>query len=154
MADSGSGGPSRPRRGSGPFVVHTGDELEVYFTEASKGRPVGFVASAKWRPPTDLYETVEAVVVVVDIAGMAPDDFRIEFADGVLSIAGERPARRGERRHYHAMEVQAGSFERRLRLPVPVDPGSMQATYANGLLEVRLTRIPERRAGSFSVRVR
>lgn len=154
MADSGSGGPSRPRRGSGPFVVHTGDELEVYFTEASKGRPVGFVASAKWRPPTDLYETADAVVVVVDIAGMAPDEFTIEFADGVLTIAGERPARRGERRHYHAMEVQAGSFERRLRLPVPVDPGSMQATYVSGMLEVRLTRIPERRAGSFSVRVR
>lgn len=154
MADSGSGGPPRSRRGSGPFVVHTGDELEVYFTEAAPGRPMGFVGSAKWRPPTDVYETAEAVVIVVDIAGMQPGDFVVEFADGVLTIGGERPARRGERRRYHAMEVQAGSFQRRLRLPVPVDPGSMQATYEQGMLEVRLARIPERRAGSFSVRVR
>jgi HSP20 family molecular chaperone IbpA len=50
--------------------------------------------------------------------------------------------------------VQAGPFERRLRLPVPVDPASMVAEYTNGMLEVRLTRIPERRAGSFSVKAR
>jgi hypothetical protein len=30
----------------------------------------------------------------------------------------------------------------------------MEAAYTNGMLEVRLTRIPERRAGAFSVRVR
>ncbi len=153
MADSGAGGPKRPGRGSGPFIVHTGDELEVYFNEVAHGRPVGFVASAKWRPRTDVYETAEAVFVIVDIAGMDPAEFTIEFSEGVLTIAGERRRRRGERVHYHAMEIQAGPFERRLRLPVPVDPGSMRADYAAGLLEVRMTRIPERRAGAFSVRV-
>jgi hypothetical protein len=30
----------------------------------------------------------------------------------------------------------------------------MEAAYTNGMLEVRLRRIPERRAGAFSVRVR
>jgi len=46
------------------------------------GRPVGFVASAKWRPRTDVFETDNEVVVQVDIAGMTSDDFRVELADG------------------------------------------------------------------------
>ncbi len=151
MTDSG-GGPKRTGRGSGPFIVHTGDELEVYFNEVAHGRPVGFVASAKWRPRADVYETADTITVLVDIAGMEAGGFTIEFSEGVLTIAGERQLRPRQRSHYHAMEVQAGPFERRLRLPVPVDPASMVAQYTNGMLEVRLGRIPERRAGSFTVK--
>ena len=53
----------RPSRGSGSFTVHIADELEVYFNEVAHGRPVGFVASSKWKPPTDIYELEDALVV-------------------------------------------------------------------------------------------
>ena len=154
MADSGSSGPRRPPRGSGPFTAHSADELEAYFSEASLGRPVGFVQSAKWRPRADVYELERELVVQLDVSGMEAGEFTIEFSEGILTISGERRARRAGRRTYHAMEIQTGPFERRLRVPVPVDPATMEAAYTNGMLEVRLTRIPERRAGAFSVRVR
>src|SRR5262249_28418700 len=122
MADSGSHRPPPPPRGSGAFTVHLADELEVYFNEVAHGRPVGFVASPKWKPPTDVYETAEDVVVHMDVAGVRPEDFTVEFSEGVLTIGGERQPRGEGKRHYHAMEVQVGPFERRLRLPVAVDP--------------------------------
>lgn len=152
MADSGSSG--RPSRGSGAFTVHLADELEVYFNEVAHGRPVGFVASPKWKPRTDVYETDDALIVLVDIAGMRAHDFQVEVSDGVLTISGERPAHQHENKvQYHAMEVQVGAFERRLRLPVPVDPTSVHASYENGFLQVRLTKLPDRRSGSHSVKV-
>lgn len=155
MADSGGGGGSsgRPSRGSGAFTVHLADELEVYFNEVAHGRPVGFVASQKWKPRADVYETDDALVVHMDIAGMRAEDFHVEVADGVLTIGGERVPQREGKRHYHAMEVQIGPFERRLRLPVPVDPTSVRATYEHGFLEIRLTKLPDRRSGSHSVKV-
>lgn len=143
----------RPSRGSGSFTVHLADELEVYFNEVAHGRPVGFVASPKWRPRTDVYETDEEMVVYMDIAGMRADDFRVEFVDGVLTIAGERVPRREGKRHYHAMEVQVGPFERRLRLPGSVDPASIRANYEHGFLEVRLNKIPVRLSGPQAVKV-
>ena len=152
MADSGPP-PHRPSRGTGALIVHMADELEVYFNEVAHGRPVGFVASPKWKPPTDVYETADHVIAHMDIAGMRPEDFTVEFADGVLTIAGERPARHEGKRHYHAMEVQVGPFERRLRLPVAVDPTSLQASYSDGFLEVRLTKLPQRLSGPHSVKV-
>lgn len=153
MADSG-GSSGRPSRGSGSFTVHPAEELEVYFNEVAHGRPVGFVASSKWKPPTDIYETGDAVVIYMDIAGMQAEDFSVEYAEGVLTIAGERTVRREEGKpHFHVMEVQVGPFERRFRLPVPVDPESISAAYEHGFLEVRLTKLPTRLSGPQSVRV-
>ncbi|MGH7700961.1 MAG: Hsp20/alpha crystallin family protein [Gemmatimonadales bacterium] len=152
MADSGASR-SRPSRGSGSFTVHLADELEVYFNEVAHGRPVGFVASPKWRPRTDVYETEAEVVVHMDIAGMRAEDLRVELTEGVLTIGGERVPRREGKRHYHAMEVQVGPFERRLRLPAPVDPGSIHASYEHGFLEVRLTKLAHQPSGSHSVKV-
>jgi HSP20 family protein len=155
MSDSGfaGGGPPRPSRGSASFTVHLADELEVYFNEMAHGRPVGFVASPKWRPRADVYETDQELVVQLDIAGMRADEFQVELADGVLTITGERRARGEGKRHYHAMEVQIGPFERRLRLPVAVDAESLRATYEDGFLEVRLTKPPTRSSGPHTVKV-
>jgi HSP20 family protein len=146
--------PQRPSRGSGSFTVHLAEELEVYFNEMAHGRPVGFVASPKWKPPTDVYETDDAVVVHMEIAGMRSEDLRVEFANGILTIGGERSSAGEERRHYHALEVQIGPFERRFRLPAPVDPSSIQANYDSGFLEVRLRKIEARPSGPQSVKVR
>jgi HSP20 family protein len=143
----------RPSRGSGAFTVYLADELEVYFNEVAHGKPVGFASTPKWKPPTDVFETDDAVVIVMDIAGMTPTDFQIEHADGVLSIRGERKEHRREKRHYHGMEVQMGPFERRLRLPAPVDPESVRAIYADGILEVRLTKVEQRPSTPRQVRV-
>ena len=150
MADTGSG---QDPRGSGSFTVHIADELEVYFNEVAHGRPVGFVGSLKWKPPTDVYETEDAVVVHMDIAGMHPGDFHVELSESILTISGERLARRDGKRHYHAMEIQIGPFERRLRIPAPVDPDSVHANYEAGFLEVRLRKLAVRRSGTHSVKV-
>lgn len=139
------------KRGSGAFFVHSADELEVYFNEVAHGRPVGFVASTKWKPPTDVYETADEFIVHMDIAGMRAEDFRIEYVDEILTIAGERAARQEGKRHYHSMEVQVGPFERRFRLPAPVDPSSIRASYELGFLEVRLRKLPARRSGAVKV---
>src|SRR6266513_1971729 len=154
MADSSFSPPSnRPSRGSGSLTVHLADELDVYFNEVAHGRPVGFVASPKWKPRTDVYETDQELIVHVDIAGMQAGDFKVELDEGILKIAGERVARQQGRRHYHAMEVQIGPFERRFRLPVVVDPASIRATYEHGFLVFLMTRQPPRSYGAQSVRV-
>jgi len=151
----GGGGPSsgRPSRGAGSLTVHLADELDVYFNEVAHGRPVGFVASPKWKPRTDVYETDHELVVHMDIAGMRAEDFNVELNDGILKISGARTTHQQGKRHYHAMEVQIGPFERRFRLPVVVDPASARATYEHGFLEIRLAKQPPRSSGAHSVRV-
>jgi HSP20 family protein len=132
-------------RPSGPTSPpQLADELEVYFNEYVRGSPVGFVSASKWRPATDIYETGDSFVVVMDIAGVEPGGFSVTFDDGVLIISGERRDQASGRREYHAMEVRVGPFERRFRFTEPVDPASLKATYELGFLEIRLSKIPEK----------
>jgi HSP20 family protein len=143
MADAAKRPPGQ--RPSGPTAPHElADELEVYFNEYVRGARVGYVSTPKWRPPTDIYETEDSFVVVMDIAGVAPDGFSLTFDDGVLTISGERREQASGRREYHAMEVRVGPFERRFRFAQPVEPASLKATYELGFLEVRLAKSPQR----------
>src|SRR6266568_846601 len=159
MADSGLPPPPPPPHppppGPGPLTAPLPDARGACFNRSAHGRPVGFVASPKWKPRTDVYETDDELIVHMDIAGMQADDFSVELDEGILRISGERTTRQpgSGKRHYHAMEVQIGPFERRFRLPVVVDPASIKATYEHGFLEVRLAKQPPRSSGAQSVRV-
>ena len=155
FGSSGGTPPGRPSRGSGSLTVHLADELDVYFNEVAHGRPVGFVASPKWKPRTDVYETDDELIVHMDIAGMRAEDFAVELNEGILKISGERATRQPGvgKRHYHSMEVQIGPFERRFRLPVVVDPATIRATYEHGFLEIRLAKQPPSSSGAQAVRV-
>src|SRR6266568_5044402 len=159
MADSGlpppPPPPPPPPRRARPLPGRPPPRGGGYFNEVAHGRPVGFVASPKWKPRTDVYETDDELIVHMDIAGMQADDFSVELDEGILRISGERATRQqaGGKRHYHSMEVQIGPFERRFRLPVVVDPASIRATYEHGFLEIRLAKQPPRSSGAQSVRV-
>jgi HSP20 family protein len=96
-----------------------------------------------WRPPTDVYETDENIIVRVEIAGMREDDFLIELNGRFLSIRGSRQDV-SERRAYHQMEIRFGEFIIELELPVPIETDQVQAIYDNGLLRVTLAKAQPR----------
>ncbi len=92
-----------------------------------------------WRPPTDVYETADAVVVKLEVAGMAEDSFDITFADGNLAVQGVRndPA---EKLGYHQMEIAYGEFSVEVYLRMPVLADQIAATYHNGFLIISLPK--------------
>src|SRR5260370_21802184 len=118
MADSGS--PNRPSRGSGSLTVHLADELDVYFNEVAHGRPVGFVASPKWKPRTDVYETDGELIVHMDIAGMQAGGFSVDLDERVPKIAGRRTTPQQGNAHHPPTGEHIGPFRPRLPLPVRV----------------------------------
>ncbi len=92
-----------------------------------------------WRPPTDVYETHDSIVVKVEVAGMVEDDFTITFAEHTLIIGGVRydpSAKLG----YHQMEIAYGEFRTEVYIPETVEPDSIEATYKDGFLVVVLPK--------------
>ena len=97
------------------------------------------VRSNIWSPPTDVYETEEAYVVRVEIAGMREDDFEILLEGNTLLISGSRPDLT-ERRAYQQMEIHFGKFSTALNLPGPVNIEQAGAEYKDGFLTVVLPK--------------
>ena len=93
-----------------------------------------------WRPLTDVYETEEAVVVKVEIAGVSEKDVTISLSNRNLTISGVRhdPDRKSA---YQQLEIPYGHFRTEVFLPYAVDHDQIGATYENGFLTVRLHRV-------------
>lgn len=97
-----------------------------------------------WRPPTDVFEIEDAIVVRVEIAGMREQDITILLDGRVLSVRGTR-SEVPERRAYHQMEISFGEFVSDIELPYPVIVDQVQAIYDNGFLRIVLPRERPRR---------
>lgn len=100
-----------------------------------------------WRPPTDVYETEDAVVVRVEIAGMRDGDFSISIEDRSLLVYGMRPES-PERKAYHQMEIPFGEFRTDVELPYPVIADEIEAVYEDGFLRIVLPK-----ARAFQIRI-
>jgi HSP20 family protein len=97
------------------------------------------VRSHAWRPPTDVYETEEAMVVRVEIAGMRETDFTISLEERTLQIRGVR-SDTSERQAFHQMEIAFGEFSTEVELPSPVVVDQIEASYRDGFLHITLPK--------------
>lgn len=92
-----------------------------------------------WRPPTDVYETEEAIIVRVEIAGMREADFSVQLIENSLQIRGVRQDV-SERRSYHQLEIPFGEFSSEIDLLAPVAADQIEAVYRDGFLRIVLTK--------------
>jgi HSP20 family protein len=95
--------------------------------------------SHAWRPPADIYENDEALIVRVEIAGLHEKDFEITISGRKLTIQGNRPDI-SEKRAFHQMEIHYGEFSLEIELPFPINGEKSEALYRNGFLHVWLPK--------------
>lgn len=104
----------------------------------------GYAAGPRgsWRPRVDIYETPEAVVVVMEVAGVRAADIEIGVEGRSLNVTGLRvPAARDDVRRIHHLEIPHGRFHLAIELPHPVNTEAAAAASRDGLLEIVLPRL-------------
>ena len=123
--------------GTGPLVLHRVEQLSA--TSGSTTSWILISHSHLWRPPTDVYETEEAFVIQVEVAGMSSADFDIVVQDRRVTVHGVRHDP-GEARAYHQMEIHFGEFRTEVELPGLFARGAVTAAYEDGYLRVVLPK--------------
>ena len=114
--------------------------IDDMFRSMSPGFALG---ERTWRPPMDITETPEEIIIVAEIAGVDKDDLEVEISNKAVRIQGNRYAKHcSANSTYRLAEIQYGNFERTIFLPAPVDPEVISAAYSNGFLEIRLAKLP------------
>jgi HSP20 family protein len=109
------------------------------------GSPMVFVVREVWHPPTDVYETGDAYVVCVEIAGMSLDDLRVAIEDDELTVCGRRDSTIAGYNAVHRLEMHYGDFETAVLVPGPVQEDAIEADYRKGILVVTLPKASPRR---------
>lgn len=95
--------------------------------------------SSVWRPPTDVYQTDDRLIVTIEIAGMRDGDFQIVLQNRRLTISGFRKhSVEHPNMAYHQLEIPRGEFRSEVYLPWNIQRDQVTATYRDGLLKIEL----------------
>jgi len=95
-------------------------------------------------PAVDIAEKDKDYEITAELPGMEESDIDVKYADGVLTIKGEKKEEKEEKKKdYYLSERRYGSFQRSFQVPENVAADKIDAKFANGVLTVRLPKSPE-----------
>ena len=119
-------------------------------------QPGGYDSDAMgaWRPPVDIVDTEEAIVIFAEIPGVEKDQVSIEVKDNVISIQGERFVDKsiGNGSYYRSERV-FGKFGRSFALPAMIRTDNIRASFKNGILKIIIPKPAEEKPRQVKISV-
>jgi HSP20 family protein len=107
-----------------------------------------------WRPPVDIYETENGIVLAAELPGVVKEDISVEVKDNILTLKGERTANpniKGKKFYRH--ERCYGTFQRSFTLQQDIQPNLIKATLKDGVLEIEIPKPEEEAPQQITVKV-
>jgi len=90
-----------------------------------KATEKGAVVAEVGEPIVDVFDEGEKLVVIAELPGVEESDIHLEVRDDILNLTAEAEGRK---------------YSKEVLLPSPVDAGSMESSYKNGILEIKLRK--------------
>ncbi|UYL07525.1 Hsp20/alpha crystallin family protein [Bdellovibrio sp. SKB1291214] len=124
------------------------NQFEELFNQFDRGFTPAARETMDFSPSVDIEEKENAYIVTTDLPGFKKEDIKIEMADNVLTISGERIKEAGDKKY---SERSYGKFQRTFSLPVHVAADKIEAAYKDGVLEVTLPKAENAKSRSIKV---
>lgn len=120
-----------------------GQELEVQQKKEVATQQEKTIPARFYVPPTDIFETADALKIVMEVPGVLKEAVDVKVENEVLSVEG-----RIETTNYNELEplyaeYPIGHFARSFSLPWQVDQQNITAHLADGVLTLTLNKRPE-----------
>ncbi|WP_041277852.1 Hsp20/alpha crystallin family protein [Desulfotalea psychrophila] len=135
-------------------------EIEDVFDRNIKRVPsrlsdLGFATSEDWTPKVDISETDKEFIIKAELPEVKREDVKVTVDKGVLTICGERKQEREEEgKTFHRVERYYGSFTRSFTLPENVDESKVDASYKDGMLNLKIEKTEEAKPTSIEVEIK
>src|ERR671936_306561 len=129
--------------GTGPHMLEQIQQMHQLMQQLMVRATPGI--AGLWQPPTDVYETEEALVVQAELAGVREEDIDIALFSDYLAISGQRrctvpPGTAA----YHLAGILYGEFRLEVAVIASIRRDDVDASYDNGMLTVVLPKATER----------
>jgi HSP20 family protein len=94
-------------------------------------------------PATDIYETPEKVVLVMDMPGVCFDCANVNVVDDELVVTGHVTHGEDQDDYVLYREYDVGHYHRHFGLPPTVDRDKIEASMVDGVLTVTMPKVAE-----------
>jgi HSP20 family protein len=134
------------RRTDAPFAPFNRlrDEIDRLFDDfnfARPGRSIFAFPTQDLTPPLELAEKDDSYELTVELPGLEEKDIDIEYADGLLTVSGEKNEQSEKKDGgYFMSERRYGSFRRQVTLPADIDPNAIDAKFNHGVLKLSMKK--------------
>jgi len=92
-------------------------------------------------PSVDVYEEGNDLVVKAELPGLKKEDLDVSITENRITLTGEKKReKKVDRKDYHWSECTYGSFTRNVRLPDNVNGDAAEASFKDGVLEIRIPK--------------
>ena len=98
--------------------------------------------SHTYLPSTDIIEKENEWVILSEIPGVKNEDISITFEDSYLKIEAKKELRYKSKKY--SSEDHQDKYERKFKLNRDVDSTNIDASYENGVLELRIPKKKEK----------
>jgi HSP20 family protein len=99
-------------------------------------------SSPDWQPAVNVFRCGNLFFVCLEVAGVEMDSIEIRAVARQLTVRGRREAPEPDCdqpvMQVFALEIDHGTFERRIDLPAEIEPAGVVAEHNHGLLWIRL----------------
>jgi HSP20 family protein len=113
------------------------------------------MATGDWAPRVDISETDHEFIIKAEIPEVGKEDLKVTVDNNVLTIRGERKQEKEEKgKKFHRVERYYGTFARSFTLPENVDQAKIEASFKDGMLNLRLPKTGEVRAKEIEVKAK
>lgn len=103
-------------------------------------------------PNADIFETGDALTVVMEVPGVEKKDLDVSLEDGVLRVEGRIDFKKYDGFEPVYAEYNIGHYARAFTLSDQIDPGGIGAELSDGVLTLTLKKVKEAAARRIEVR--
>ena len=105
------------------------------------------------RPPVDIFEEEQGLVVLADVPGADPNTLAVRVERGVLTLQTQVSPAYAASGQPMQREFELSGFYRQFQLPEEVDSTRIEAELKHGVLKLRLPRMAAPRPHRIQVQV-
>ena len=117
--------------------------FDAFVREPFAGIDWPFGLAGRWTPAMDIAENDTEIIIRAELPGIDPKDIDISVSGNELVLTGDKKeSSESQEKDFRHSETRYGSFRRRVPLPKGINTEDVEAVYSNGVLTLRLKKLP------------
>jgi len=127
-------------------------ELQVQQKREQDSKEEKTIPARVYVPTADIYETQDALKVVLEMPGVDKERVDVRVENGVLTVEGRLDFSKYQGLQPLYTEYNIGHYSRNFRLSTKIDQSKIAAEMKDGVLSLVLPKVPEAKPRTIQVR--
>ena len=127
-------------------------ELQVQKKREQEVKEETTIPARVFLPSADIYETQEALTVILEMPGVEKNNIDVRVEDGVLSVQGRLDLSKYQGLQPLYTEYNIGHYSRSFQLSSKIDQNKIGAELQDGVLSLSLPKVEESKSRTIRVK--